>query len=361
MVYFPATIYLLPINIHRLNRDDSKNRSDFAVVVVAVAVYLVYYHHRTYRTVCSVRHRDLVVAAAVVDHPVVVGVVVRDVAAGDHHVVVAAAAVVDSHHLVAPRVDTAYLSGFAAGVAVADRVEACHQEEAYHLEEACHQEEIAVLNPVFLLCQRAVEAAVADHYSRTEMEVDGTVAVAARTDAVVVWIAVADSLVVPTSPAGMAAAAASTAKRVAAVARTDHIVAAVMPALLALAAVLRKDPTSTMTPVAGRANTRRDYSDRDLPRHLQRDHPPMISLFPKSLCIWCYKLTYNTAKNIKIKSSNGLAIYINTKKRSYGWNATKKDKQNSNAKTRTRTFGTNCGGGLFTGGPDHFAGFFTKP
>ena len=278
MVYFPATIYLLPINIHRLNRDDSKNRSDFAVVVVAVAVYLVYYYHRTYRTVCSVRHRDLVVAAAVVDHPVVVGVVVRDVAAEDHHVVVAAA-VVDSHHLVAPRVDTAYLSGFAAGVAVADRVGACH------LEEACHQEEIAVLNPVFLLCQRAVEAAVADHYSRTEMEVDGTVAVAARTDAVVVWIAVADSLVVPTSPAGMAAAAASTAKRVAAVARTDHIVAAVMAALLALAAVWRTDPTSTTTPVAGRANTRRDYSDWDLPRHLQRDHPPMISLFPKSLCI----------------------------------------------------------------------------
>ena len=83
MVYFPATIYLLPINIHRLNRDDSKNRSDFAVVVVAVAVYLVYYYHRTYRTVCSVRHRDLVVAAAVVDHPVVVGVVVQDVAAED--------------------------------------------------------------------------------------------------------------------------------------------------------------------------------------------------------------------------------------------------------------------------------------
>lgn len=278
MVYFPATIYLLPINIHRLNRDDSKNRSDFAVVVVAVAVYLVYYHHRTYRTVCSVRHRDLVVAAAVVDHPVVVGVVVRDVAAEDHHVVVAAA-VVDSHHLVAPRVDTAYLSGFAAGVAVADRVGACH------LEEACHQEEIAVLNPVFLLCQRAVEAAVADHYYRTEMEVDGTVAVAARTDAVVVWIAVADSLVVPSSPAA-AAAAARMEKTAAAVARTDHIVAAVMAALLALAAVLRKDPTSTMTPVAGRANTRRDYSDRDLPRHLQRDHRPMISLFPKSSNFW---------------------------------------------------------------------------
>jgi len=285
MVYFPATIYLLPINIHRLNRDDSKNRSDFAVVVVAVAVYLVYYYHRTYRTVCSVRHRDLVVAAAVVDHPVVVGVVVRDVAAGDHHVVVAAAAVVDSHHLVAPRVDTAYLSGFAAGVAVADRVEACHQEEAYHLEEACHQEEIAVLNPVFLLCHRAVEAAVSDHYYRTEMEVDGTVAVAARTDAVVVWIAVADSLVVPSSPAA-AAAAARMEKTAAAVARTDHSVAAVMAALLALAAVLRKDPTSTMTPVAGRANTRRDYSDRDLPRHLQRDHRPMISLFPKSSNFW---------------------------------------------------------------------------
>jgi hypothetical protein len=161
MVYIPANIYLLPINIHRLNRDDSKNRSDFAVV--AVAVYLVYYHHRTYRTVCSVRHRDLVVAAAVVvDHPVVVGVVVRDVAAGDHPVVVAAAAaVVDSHHLVAPRVDTAYLSEFAAGVAVADRtvvvvaVAVDHYPHPVQREgEKCHQEEP---------CHRAVEAAVADH------------------------------------------------------------------------------------------------------------------------------------------------------------------------------------------------------
>lgn len=96
------------------------------------------------------------------------------------------------------------------------------------------------------------------------MEVDGTVAVAARTDAVVVWIAVA--VVAPSSPAA------------AAVARTDHIVAAVMAALLALA-----DPTSTTTPVAGRANTHRDYSDRDSPRHLQRDHPPRISLFPRNL------------------------------------------------------------------------------
>ena len=79
----------------------------------------------------------------------------------------------------------------------------------------------------------------------------------------VVWIAVAGSLVAPSSPAA-AAAAARTEKREAAVARTGRIVAAVMAALLALAAVLRKDPpTSKRTPVAGITNIRREYSDRD--------------------------------------------------------------------------------------------------
>ena len=276
MVYIPANIYLLPINIHRLNRDDSKNRSDFAVV--AVAVYLVYYHHRTYRTVCSVRHRDLVAAAVVVDHPVVVGVVVRDVAAGDHHVVVAAAAaVVDSHHLVAPRVDTAYLSEFAAGVAVADRtvvvvaVAVDHYPHPVQREgEECHQEEP---------CHRAVVPAAAGHYYHTEKEADGIVAVAVRTVAEVLS-AVADFLVVPVvtvplSPLAAAVAADRTEETAAtAVARTGRIVAAV---------VLRTDPTSKTTLVAGRANTRRDYSDRDSPRHLQTDHRPMISRFPRNL------------------------------------------------------------------------------
>lgn len=279
MIYFIATIDFLPINIHRLNLDDSKNRSDFVVVVaVAVAVYLVYYHHRTYRTVCSVRHQDLVVAVAVVDHHVVVGMVVRDVAAVDHHVVVAAAAVVDSHRLVEQPVDTAYLSGFAAGVAVADRAvvvvavgEGHYQHPAVQWNEDCHQEEVAVLNPVLLLCHRAVEAAAADHYYRTEKEVDGTVAVAART-VTVVWIAVADSLVVRAETVvavpSSAAAAARTQEKAAAVARTGRIVAAVMAALL--------DPTSKTTQVAGITNIRLDYSDRDSPRHLQTDHRPMI-------------------------------------------------------------------------------------
>ena len=112
-----------------------------------------------------------------------------------------------------------------------------------------------------------------------------------------VLIAVADFLVVPAetvvtvpaSPAAAVAADRTEETAATAVARTGQIVAV----------VLRTDPTSTTTPVAGRANTHRDYSDQDSPRHLQTDHRPMISLFPKSLGIWCYKLIYNASKIIK--------------------------------------------------------------